>query len=62
MKIILELPKNEKIHRAMGSILQGALMEIIGVETSKECTSKIYAFTVNLSTSIKISLFGTSML
>ena len=36
MEIILQLPDNEKIHRAMGSILQGALMEIIGVETSKK--------------------------
>ncbi len=36
MEIVLKLPKNEKVHRAMGSILQGALMEIIGVETSKE--------------------------
>ena len=36
MEIVLGLPKNEKVHRAMGSILQGALMEIIGVETSKE--------------------------
>lgn len=36
MEIILELPENEKVHRAMGSILQGALMEIIGVETSKK--------------------------
>lgn len=36
MEIVLGLPKNEKVHRAMGSILQGALMEIIGVETSKK--------------------------
>lgn len=36
MEMILELPENEKVHRAMGSILQGALMEIIGVETSKK--------------------------
>ena len=36
MEIILELPKNEKIHQAMGSILQGALMEIIGSESAKK--------------------------
>ena len=36
MEIVLKLPKNEKIHRAMGSILQGALMEIIDVETAKK--------------------------
>ena len=36
MEIILELPKNEKIHQAMGSILQGALMEIIGSTTAKK--------------------------
>ena len=40
MEIILQLPDNEKIHRAMGSILQGALMEIIGVETSKKLHSE----------------------
>ncbi len=36
MEFILELPKNEKIHQAMGSILQGALMEIIGSESAKK--------------------------
>lgn len=40
MEIVLRLPENEKVHRAMGSILQGALMEIIGVETAKKLHSE----------------------
>ncbi len=36
MEIILGLPKNEKVHRAMGSILQGALMEILDSNSAKE--------------------------
>lgn len=38
MEIILELPENEKVHRAMGSILQGALMEIL----EKKSTIKLH--------------------
>ena len=35
-EIELELLQNEKINSSMGSVMHGALMEIIGVETSKE--------------------------
>ena len=35
MEIVLGLPENEKVHRAMGSIMQGALMEILDSESSK---------------------------
>lgn len=35
MEIVLGIPENEKVHRAMGSIMQGALMEILDVESSK---------------------------
>ena len=36
MEILLKLPKNEKIHRSMGSILQGVLMEIVDEETANK--------------------------
>ena len=35
MEIVLGLPENEKVHRAMGSIMQGALMEILDSESTK---------------------------
>ena len=35
MELVLGLPENEKIHRAMGSIMQGALMEILDTESTK---------------------------
>ena len=34
IEFILKLPENEKIHRAMGSIFQGALMEILYAESA----------------------------
>lgn len=34
LEITLNLPENEKVHRAMGSILQGALMEILDSESA----------------------------
>ena len=34
LEIVLSLPENEKVHRAMGSILQGALMEILDSESA----------------------------
>lgn len=34
IEFILKLPENEKVHRAMGSILQGALMEILDAESA----------------------------
>lgn len=34
MEIVLGLPENEKIHRAMGSIMQGALMKILDSESA----------------------------
>ncbi len=36
MDIVLGLPANEKIHRAMGSIMQGALMEILDGESANK--------------------------
>ena len=36
MEIVLGLPENEKIHRAMGSIMQGALMEILDSESAEK--------------------------
>ena len=36
MEIVLGLPEREKIHRAMGSIMQGALMEILDDESTKK--------------------------
>ena len=35
MEIVLGIPENEKVHRAMGSIMQGALMEILDIESTK---------------------------
>ena len=35
MEIVLGIPEKEKIHRAMGSIMQGALMEILDIESAK---------------------------
>lgn len=35
MEIVLGIPEKEKIHRAMGSIMQGALMEILDSDTAK---------------------------
>lgn len=35
MEFVLGIPENEKVHRAMGSIMQGALMEILDVESTK---------------------------
>ena len=34
IEFVLGLPENEKVHRAMGSILQGALMEILDSESA----------------------------
>ena len=36
IEIVLGLPEREKIHRAMGSIMQGALMEILDDESTKK--------------------------
>ena len=35
MEIVLGIPEKEKIHRAMGSIMQGALMEILDSDSAK---------------------------
>ena len=34
LEITLGLPENEKVHRAMGSVLQGALMEMLDAESA----------------------------